>query len=53
MAQSATTGGGSGFLLDVVRTGGTGLYSITAAAGGTLYNPGDTVTFPGTSLGGT
>jgi len=52
VAQSSTTGGGSGFLIDVVRTGGTGAYEVTLAAGGTLYNPGDTVTFSGTDLGG-
>ncbi len=53
VAQFSSTGGGSGFLLDVIRAGGTGTYSITLAAGGTGYNPGDTVTFAGTDLGGT
>jgi len=52
VAQFSSTGGGSGFLIDVIRAGGTGTYSITLAAGGTSYNPGDTVTFAGTDLGG-
>ncbi len=52
ISQFSSTGGGAGFLIDVIRAGGSGAYSVTLAAGGTGYNPGDTVTFAGTSLGG-
>ena len=52
VAQTSTSGGGAGFLIDVVRTGGTGAYSVTLAAGGSAYQPADTVTFAGTSFGG-
>jgi hypothetical protein len=51
--QTGTTGGGSGFSLNVVRQGGTGAYtSILKNAIGSSYIPTEQVTFAGTSFGG-
>ena len=52
IGQSATTGGGSGAQLTVIRTGGTGAYAITLSNGGSNFAPGDTVTWDGTLFGG-
>ncbi len=53
VASSATTSsGGAGALVDVIREGGTGAYTINLSNGGTGYQPGDTVTWYGTSFDG-
>ena len=44
---------GSGFQINVTRTGGTGTYSINLVAAGTLYVVTEQVTFAGTLFGGT
>jgi hypothetical protein len=51
--QTSSSGGGGGAQITVVRTGGTGSYAITLAAGGASYTAGDTITWAGTSFGGT
>jgi len=44
---------GSGAQITVVRQGGTGSYGITLVSGGTGFAQGDTLTWDGTSFGGT
>ena len=44
---------GSGAQITVVRQGGTGSYGITLVSGGTGFAQGDTITWDGTSFGGT
>lgn len=54
VTQSSTTSTlGAGAAITVVRTGGTGEYAISLADGGTDFEPADTVTWEGTSFGGT
>lgn len=52
VSQTTTTGGGAGFVIDVARTGGTGIYTVGFVAGGLGYAPGDDVVFAGTLFGG-
>ena len=51
-STSTTSVSGNGALLTVVRTGGTGTYSISLASGGNDYEQLDTVTWSGTLFGG-
>ncbi len=51
-ASSDTSVSGAGILINVIREGGTGAYSITIADGGTDYAPSDEITFLGTLFGG-
>jgi len=53
VTQTSTTGGGSGFAINVARKGGTGVYTVSFVQGGIGYQPGDDVVFAGTSFGGT
>jgi len=50
---SYTGSTGSGFQINVTRTGGTGTYSISSVAAGTGYVVTEQVTFAGTLFGGT
>jgi len=49
---NSTTGSGSGAYLAVDRAGGTGVYTNIVVSGGSLYSPGDYVTWSGADLGG-
>lgn len=57
VSQSATSGTGAGAVFTIIKTGPgttyTGVTSITMVQPGIGYNIGDTITIPGTSLGGT
>ncbi len=50
--QSSSSAAGILATIDVVRTGGTGAYTITLNSGGADFQPGDTVTWLGTLFGG-
>ncbi len=50
--QSSSTGSGILSSLNVVRTGGTGAYSITLFDGGSGFAPGEIVTWNGSLFGG-
>lgn len=52
VGQTSTTGIGVGFEINVIRTGGTGTYSISLVAAGTGYIVTEQVTFAGTLFGG-
>lgn len=49
---STTSTLGAGATVTVIREGGTGIYTIGLANGGTDFVPGDTITWAGTSFGG-
>jgi len=51
--QTSTTNLGSGALLNVIRAGGTGAYTISLVNGGTGYIQTEQVTWSGTLFGGT
>jgi len=54
VSQSSTDSiAGAGATITVIRTGGTGEYTVSLAGGGTDFLPADTVTWAGTSFGGT
>lgn len=53
VTQTSSTAGGINFAINVTRAGGTGAYTVTAAAAGSGYAPGERMTFSGTLLGGT
>ena len=54
VSQSSTTSTlGAGATITVIRTGGTGEYTVSLANGGADFVPADTVTWAGTSFGGT
>jgi len=52
--QTSTTGtpGGTGFQLNVTRTGGTGTYSISSSVAGLNYSASEQLTFSGANFGG-
>ena len=53
VSQTSTTSVlGTGAAITVIRTGGTGAYAVSLANGGADFAPGDTVTWAGTSFGG-
>lgn len=52
VSQSSSSGTGISASINVVRTGGTGAYTITLNSGGSDFAPGDTVTWLGSLFGG-
>ena len=49
---STTSVSGAGATITVIRTGGTGAYSVSIATAGSNFVPGDTVTWSGSNFGG-